>query len=256
VEIYQTQDTNYIFNSFLSTFLNIFEASFPVNYRRTNEEKNDWITQGIKISCKHNCSLYTFTENSNDPKAKAFYIKYCRILKKLQKKQQCGRLISKSSNNIKPTWNIIKRETGKVHPTEQARSLLVNNEKLKDPTIVANAFNNFFLTATEKLNTQKPEKGDVISFLKVSFPKNVPSIKIIPITETEITSKILKTCTSIISLPLSFICNHSLHTGIFPDHLKIAIMKPLDKKGDKFRMINYHIAYFFPRYLKKLCTVG
>jgi hypothetical protein len=33
-------------------------------------------------------------------------------------------------------------------------------------TIMANAHNNFFLTVTEKLNIQKPEKGDTISFLK------------------------------------------------------------------------------------------
>jgi hypothetical protein len=43
------ENIRYMFNSFLSTFLNIFEASFPVNYRRTNEERNDSITQGIKI---------------------------------------------------------------------------------------------------------------------------------------------------------------------------------------------------------------
>jgi hypothetical protein len=88
-----------------------------------------------------------------------------------------------------------------------------------------------------KLNTQKPEKGDVISFLKESFPGNFTNIKIIPVTATEIksttrslkpknssgydeiTSEILKTCASTISLPLSFICYHSLHTGIFPDRL-------------------------------------
>jgi hypothetical protein len=53
-----------------------------------------------------------------------------------------------------------------VHPIEQVASLLVNNEKLKDPTIMDNAFNNFFVTVTEKLNIQKHEKGDAISFLK------------------------------------------------------------------------------------------
>jgi hypothetical protein len=59
-----------------------------------------------------------------------------------------------------------------VHPIEQTPSLLVNNEKLKDPTIMANAFNNFFLTVTENLKIQKLEKGDVILFLKDSFPGN------------------------------------------------------------------------------------
>jgi hypothetical protein len=75
-----------------------------------------------------------------------------------------------------------------VHPTEQVPSLVVSNEKLKDPKIMANAFNNFFLTVTEKLNVQKFQKANVISFLKDSFPGNFPSIKIIPITEAEIKS--------------------------------------------------------------------
>jgi hypothetical protein len=77
---------------------------------------------------------------------------------------------------------------------------------------VANAFNNFFLTNSEKLNRYKSEKRDAASFLKDSFPGNFPTINIIPITEAdiksiisplkpknssrydEITSKIIKSC--------------------------------------------------------------
>jgi hypothetical protein len=69
--VYHSQDVNCMFNSFPSTFPNNFEASFSVKYKSTNNKKNDWIKQGIKISCKHKRSLYTFTTNSNDPKAKA-----------------------------------------------------------------------------------------------------------------------------------------------------------------------------------------
>ena len=43
----------------------------------------------------------------------------------------------------------------------------------------------------------------------------------------EITSKILKACLSLNSHPLSYIYNHSLYKGIFPDHLKIAVVKRL-----------------------------
>ena len=46
----------------------------------------------------------------------------------------------------------------------------------------------------------------------------------------EITSKILETCASIISFPLSYIWNYSLHRGICPDRLKFAVVKPLYKK--------------------------
>jgi len=44
--------------------------------------------------------------------------------------------------------------------------------KLKDKKTVVNDFNNFFLTASEKLNRYKFEKRDAISFLKDSFPGN------------------------------------------------------------------------------------
>jgi hypothetical protein len=44
----------------------------------------------------------------------------------------------------------------------------VNDEKLKDPTDVAKAFNNFFITITEKLNIQQIVKGDAISIVKDS----------------------------------------------------------------------------------------
>jgi hypothetical protein len=55
----------------------------------------------------------------------------------------------------------------------------------------------------------------------------------------EITTKILKACSSHISLPLNYICNQSVYAGIFPDRLKISIVKPLYKKGDKSCVTNY-----------------
>jgi len=64
----------------------------------------------------------------------------------------------------------------------------VKDEKLKDPTDMANAFNNFFITITDKLNIQQIQQGDAISILKDSFPRNIPSMKIIPTTKAEIKS--------------------------------------------------------------------
>jgi len=83
-------------------FLNISQAGFPVKYK-SMKDKNDWITQRIKISCKQTRSLYAFINNSNIPKAKAHYIKHCKILRKVIKvatKQHCSRLIAKSNNNL------------------------------------------------------------------------------------------------------------------------------------------------------------
>jgi hypothetical protein len=47
----------------------------------------------------------------------------------------------------------------------------VNDGKVKDPTDVANAFNNLFITNTEKQIVQQIEKGDAISILKIHLYK-------------------------------------------------------------------------------------
>jgi hypothetical protein len=100
-------------------------------------------------------------------------------------------------------------------------------------------------------------KGDPIYFLKDSFPCKFHGIKIVPTSEAEIKSiilplnsknssgydeimrKILKAYASLISQPLSHIYNHSQCTGIFPDCLKISLLKPLFKPGGKTSMTNY-----------------
>ena len=49
---------------------------------------------------------------------------------------------------------------------ESTFSETVNDEKLKDPKNVANAFNILFKTVTKKLNIEQIEKGDNIRILK------------------------------------------------------------------------------------------
>ena len=58
-----------------------------------------------------------------------------------------------------------------MHTSEPIPSSLIN----KDET-----------TAKEKLNINKSNKGDAISFLKDSFSRNIPSMELIPITAAEI----------------------------------------------------------------------
>jgi hypothetical protein len=43
-----------------------------------------------------------------------------------------------------------------------------------DPKDVAFAFNNFFITITEKLNIQQRQKGDAISILNIYFLETSP----------------------------------------------------------------------------------
>jgi hypothetical protein len=104
-------------------------------------------------------------------------------------------------------------------------------------------------------------RSGAISFLREAIPRKFPHMETIPTTETEIksmihsvkaknssgydgiTNKILNICVSLISHPLTHTCNHSLFTEIFPDHLKISVVRPLYKKGDKTSMSNYRTIF-------------
>jgi len=55
----------------------------------------------------------------------------------------------------------------------------------------------------------------------------------------EISTKLLKISVTYLSSPLTYICNKSISTGIFPERLKYSIIKPLYKKGDKTDPSNY-----------------
>jgi hypothetical protein len=62
-------DVNFTFNSFLNSFLLIFNSCFPIIYRESSKRKNfksAWITKGIKISCKRKRELYMLTKNNAD----------------------------------------------------------------------------------------------------------------------------------------------------------------------------------------------
>jgi hypothetical protein len=72
---------------YICIFLNIFEASFPVQNKIVGRIKKDWVTQVIKMSCKHKRSLYIYIAGT--------VIIYSRLRVKLD-------------NQIKTTWNIIK----------------------------------------------------------------------------------------------------------------------------------------------------
>jgi hypothetical protein len=95
-------------------------------------------------------------------------------------------------------------------------------------------------------------------------------VNIIPVTEREIQSiiyylkakdssgydgistKLLKMCNSLISKPHSYNCNKSIQTGVFPDCLKYAIVKPLYKNGDRSNISNYRPISLLPVFSKVL----
>ena len=141
------------------------------------------------------------------------------------KKVYFKRTIEISENKTKTMWNIINKITRKAEKSNHLpHSFIMNN---KEVSIVksAEAFNNYFLNMVEDLHIQIDNDTSPISLLKNAYQNDFSQINIIPVTEGEIQSiicslkakdssgydgistKTLKVCNSLISKPLSYICN-------------------------------------------------
>ena len=73
--IFNRNDVNAMFNSFLNTYLRIFYFGLPLK-RVINRNKNDnniWITLGTKTSCRHKRELYLAYRNSKNVELKRHY---------------------------------------------------------------------------------------------------------------------------------------------------------------------------------------
>jgi hypothetical protein len=65
--VFNNNDVNLTFNYFLDIYLKTFHSRFPLVRSKTGNHNNNWITPGIKTSCKRKRELFLVTRNSNSP---------------------------------------------------------------------------------------------------------------------------------------------------------------------------------------------
>jgi hypothetical protein len=111
--------------------------------------------------------------------------------------------------------------------TEVAPSIKVNENVLKNPKVIAESFDTYFLTIIKKMNSDITAlmTEDTTKYLNEGIPKTFPNINLIPTTANEfkhiinslkstnsfcydeISTELFKSCTNYISFPLSYLCN-------------------------------------------------
>jgi hypothetical protein len=148
------------------------------------------------------------------------------------------------------TWKIINHENGKPSHCNNTISLRIDNKEVTNQNKIANLFNIYFLSIADTLNSGNNKQTNTkepnpIRYLVNSFHRPFPKMKwhytstyeigkIIKSLKSknssgydEISMRILKISAPYIVSPLTYICNRILNTGIFPDRLKYAIIKPI-----------------------------
>lgn len=253
-EVYNETDLNKSFDQFHELFTLFYKLCFPkvkININTQQKRKQNWVTNGLRISCKNKRNFrYLYYKNKTQV-TKNNYLKYSKILKKCindAKRNSNIDFISKSDNKCKASWTIVKNELNDTqYATKTIDKLNVNNVMLTDPSNIAMTFNNHFIKSNKNDNQKR-----------ATYKRYVPnSIFLKPITEVEvkneilslkntksvgydeIDTKVVKECVNEIIIILTHLINLSFSLGIFPERLKLSIIKPLFKKGNTEEIDSY-----------------
>jgi len=160
--VYNTDNVNEMFKNFQNILIRSFDNSFPTKLIGRTNISNNWITKGIKISCKRKRELYLLKRNSNNPQAIRFYNKYCSILKNViteAKKMHIRHQIHHSDNLMKTTWKIIKDSTGATRPLSPITKINTDNRSIETPDEIAKAFNDFFINVVENSDNKQVDRN-------------------------------------------------------------------------------------------------
>jgi hypothetical protein len=199
------------------------------------------------------------------------YNKYRNILNKVirtAKKMYWQLKFSNSLNDSKETWRninlLIKKQT-----CQHDQDYFSHEENiLKDPNEIANAFNSFYVNIGKNIanSVQAPTTHSNI----MPSVNQTNSLYLTPSTEIEvlqiidkmkpktscghdnISVKLIKQTSLAIITPLTYIINLSLGNGSVPENMKFAKVLPIFKNGDKDQIKNYRPISLLPSFSKIL----
>ena len=191
----------------------------------------------------------------------------CNNLLRSEQRKLTGTHLDENST-IDEIWKGVNKIIA-PRQTTKPLTIKVNNEKIDDPTQVANELNKWFKQKVEDLvkGIYKPEGVDPFERLKAKMEGRNLKFKLQPVDVQEVltvlqnlksktscgldelSSEMLKMCKEELAGPLTLIINRSICSGVFPNKWKIAKVCPLLKKGKATDKKNY-------RPVALLCVAG
>ena len=232
---------------FVNRITCLVNVVFPEKNMLQKNRKNNWITTGIRISCKRKRKLYI--KKRQGKISNQDYNKYDKILKKviLSAKRSNSDFILESENKTRATWSLVKQisqNSGRVPVLDSFA------EKYGDPKTVVNKLNEYFVSScpnsmgTGGASVESITRCERSVFLYwtseeevVYLIKGLKNKK--SVGEDHIPISVLKEAADQIAQPLKHIINLMFLTGVFPDALKHAQVRALYKKGSRSDEKNY-----------------
>lgn len=238
----------------LEIFSSAYNKNCPVRqFSRNNTAlKCPWLTKGLRNACKKKNTLYKQfirlrTEDSKH-RYKTYKNRLTDILR-ISKKLYYTNLLNKNKNNIKEVWGILNNVIkGNTKNNSYPNYFIDRNNDNYNMNEVVQSFNSFFVNVGPDLAAKIPQCSDKADSLieinpKTMFLMGATEAEIIDVVSKcknkfstdcfDIDMSLVKQIIHSIAKPLTYICNLSFQTGIFPSKMKIAKVLPLYKNGDK-----------------------
>lgn len=269
------QDPNISYNKLEDIIRKSKDKNLPtklVKFNKYRHKISPWITGGILKSIKLRDKMYkklkkTNPSSINYPALEVNFKEYCRLLQKsirLAKSMYYTNQFEKYKSDIRKTWNQINQVIGKnCRESKFPLYFWDKNIKETDNKRIAELFNEFFTEVGPRLcqKIKTPEGKSFKQFLTehISTSFNFDTVdsnhvakiikKLKPTSSfghDDISTIMLKLIAPDILPILTLIINQSLCTGIFPDQLKIAKIKPIFKKDEPHLTDNYRPISLLP----------
>jgi len=270
---------NHSFETFVSKLFEIVEDTckeeVSTNSKR-NSLLNPWITPGLIQSIKTKNKLYkNWKKSVSKADTKGNFNLYCKYkahrsklkhLIKFSKRKYYNEKFADAEGNPKSTWKLINNLRGK-HKVNLKPSFFIDSKIVQEHRIIANGFNDYFVSIAGKLNAGLEQSPGVhiqpIPDFTTYFSKTCRNsmhlsdcsskeieevIKSFPSGKSsDIPVHAIKSISHIISDFLASHFNSFMQQGIFPDILKVGRVTPVYKnKGSKQLFENYRPISILP----------
>ena len=240
---------------------------FPLQAKkvRTVSSEKPWITAALKKSIQLKNNLYKKYVNTRNPlildNYKRYKNKLVTILRAAEKNHYANKL-KNAANDLSKTWKILNKIIERNLDKQEQIVLTDSNGIILIKKATAQKFNHYFTHIGQELSMKFQNNTiDPKSLLKGSYPDTMflsPTNKYEIIKTIQglknsyssgidnISTVLLKKCSTEISEPLQYIFNCSFEQGEVPTCLKIARVVPVYKSGDKTKVSNYRPISILP----------
>ena len=235
----ENKDVNKAFNTWVTCIQHAADKNAPIiKTKKTEKKKIPWYNKELEeITRIKNMyiKLYKLYKNPEDKEAIKIAKNQQTHLKRKYKREYYKDRIDNFTGDSKKMWNLLNDITDRTYK-EDILPDLINQE-------VANKFNNYFanvgINVQKKLNINIPKptlnSNGIFKFqpeTKTRIEQLICRIKPnVAVGHDKLSAKLIKIASPIISEDLKTLVNLSYETKTFPDQLKIAIVKPIHKKG-------------------------